>query len=375
MEKKYFITTYGCQLNVHESEKLAGILHAMEYVESETLENADVIIFNTCAIRGGAEDRAYGNIGALKKFKQENPSKIIAVCGCMTQQKENADYIYKTFPFVDIIFGTANLHLFEEFLKQRELADKHQLFFSEDFNLEGEESKMLRTSGENAWVNIMQGCNNFCAYCIVPYVRGRERSRKKEDIIREIKEIIKSGKYKRITLLGQNVNSYGNDTGETNFAGLLREICSLNGIFELAFMSSHPKDFSSEVIDIIATNSKMLKEIHLPIQSGSNNILKKMNRNYTAEKYLSIIEEIKAKIPNIKLSTDIIVGFPGETEEDFNQTCELLKKVKYDNVFAFMYSKRNGTPAENMPNQVEDKVKNYRVNKILQLTKENKKGS
>ena len=234
---------------------------------------------------------------------------------------------------------------------------------------------LYRTSGENAWVNIMQGCNNFCSYCIVPYVRGRERSRPLKDIIQEINHIIKENKYKKITLLGQNVNSYGNDLKENEFqekptfAKLLKEICSLEGDFKLTFMTSHPKDLTSDVIDVIANNDKMLKEIHLPIQSGSNKILKLMNRNYSVEKYLSIINEIKEKIPNVRLSTDIIVGFPQETDEDFNETLELLKKVKYDNVFAFMYSKRSGTPASVMEGQVDEKVKKIRVNKVLQLVK------
>lgn len=373
MEKKYFITTYGCQLNVHESEKLAGILQNMGYTEANNIKTADVIIFNTCAIRGGAENRAMGNIGALKKYKLENKNKIIAVCGCMTQQKENADFIFKTFPFVDIIFGTTNIHLFQKFLEDREKTQKRQYDYSEDFNLKSENCPKYRTSGENAWVNIMQGCNNFCTYCIVPYVRGRERSKPQQDIITEIKELIKQKKYKKITLLGQNVNSYGNDTNQTNFANLLKEICSLEGDFKLTFMTSHPKDLTSEVIDIIAQNDKMLKEIHLPIQSGSNKILKAMNRKYTVEKYLSIVEEIKSKIPNVRLTTDIIVGFPGETEQDFQNTCDLIKKVQYNGVFAFMYSKRKGTPAENMPNQVDEETKNQRVNEILKLTKENKK--
>ena len=369
--KKYFITTYGCQLNVHESEKLAGVLEGLGYSASASLEDADVIVFNTCAIRAGAEDRAFGNIGALKRLKKENPEKLIAVCGCMTQSAENAEYVYKTFPFVDIIFGTANLYLFQEFLENHN--GKHKMYHSDEYNLLGEDMPKCRTSGENAWVNIMQGCNNFCTYCIVPYVRGRERSRPKADIINEIKGLIATGKYKKITLLGQNVNSYGGDTKECNFATLLKEICALEGDFEITFMTSHPKDFSSEVIDIIKNENKMLKEIHLPVQSGSTKILKAMNRNYTREKYLGIIDEIKAKIPNIKLSTDIIVGFPNESEEDFAETISLLKYVQYDNVFAFMYSPRVGTPAAKMAGQVRQEIKNQRVNEVLARAKEYKK--
>lgn len=369
MKKSYFITTYGCQLNVHESEKIAGVLQNLGYEEAECLQDADVIVFNTCAIRAGAEDRAFGNIGALKRLKKDNPNKIIAVCGCMTQVKDNAEYIYKTFPFVDIILGTSNLYFFEDFLEKHQ--GKHILCHSEDFNLLGENMPVYRTSGDNAWINIMQGCNNFCTYCIVPYVRGRERSRPLQDIVEEAKQAIQEG-YKKITLLGQNVNSYGNDLGDVNFVMLLKEICALEGDFVVAFMTSHPKDLSSELIDFIALSPKMLKEVHLPVQSGSTKILKLMNRKYTREKYLSVINEIKSKIKGVKLSTDIIVGFPGETEEDFQETISLLKEVKFDNVFAFMYSKRRGTPASVMENQVDDETKHRRVNEVLKVTKENK---
>lgn len=369
MRKKYFITTFGCQLNVHESEKIAGILQELGFSEAETIEQADIIIFNTCAIRGGAEERALGNIGALKGLKKQNKEKIIVVCGCMTQKKETAEQIYKTFPFVDIILGTNNLHLLKEFLERKE-TEKRILEISEHFDLSSENCPMHRTSGTNAWVNIMQGCNNFCTYCIVPYVRGRERSRPKQDILNEIKNIVNEQKYVKITLLGQNVNSYGNDTKEASFSELLQEICDLPGDFKLTFMTSNPKDLTSDIINTIAKNEKILKEVHLPVQSGSNKILQKMNRKYTAEKYLKIIDEIKAKIPNVRLTTDIIVGFPGETDEDFNQTCNLLKKVKFDGVFAFMFSKRTGTPAFDMPNQVEQKIKQKRVNEILKIVKE-----
>ena len=373
--KKYFITTYGCQLNVHESEKLAGVLEELGFTHTEQMAEAKIIIYNTCAIREGAEDRALGNIGSLKKFKQKNKDVILIVCGCMTQQKENAQKLKNMFPFIDIILGTSNLHEFKSILLNFIKEHKKICNINDDFNLTSENMPLYRTSGENAWVNIMQGCNNFCSYCIVPYVRGRERSRPLKDIIQEINHIIKENKYKKITLLGQNVNSYGNDLKENElqekptFAKLLKEICSLEGDFKLTFMTSHPKDLTSDVIDVIANNDKMLKEIHLPIQSGSNKILKLMNRNYSVEKYLSIINEIKEKIPNVRLSTDIIVGFPQETDEDFNETLELLKKVKYDNVFAFMYSKRSGTPASVMEGQVDEKVKKIRVNKVLQLVK------
>lgn len=367
--KTYFITTYGCQLNVHESEKLAGVLQKRGFLPADKLEDADIIVFNTCAIREGAEDRVFGNVGALKKLKKEHKEKIIAVCGCMTQQKAKAEKLYQVFPFIDIIFGTSNLHKFEEFLDKK---TKRLLAYDEDFNLEGENMPFYRTSGENAWVNIMQGCNNFCTYCIVPYVRGRERSRPHEDILKEVKKAVDSG-YKLITLLGQNVNSYGKDCGEISFAELLTKVASIDGDFKIAFMTSHPKDLTSEVIDVVANNKKLLKEIHLPVQSGSNSVLERMNRKYTVEKYLSIIEEIKTKIPDVRITTDIIVGFPGETEEDFEKTCSLIRKVKYDGIFAFMFSVREGTVAEKMDGQVPFEIKNRRVNKILELEKEIKK--
>ena len=367
--KTYFITTYGCQLNVHESEKLAGVLKKRGFLPANKLEDADIIIYNTCAIREGAEDRVFGNVGALKKLKREHKDKIIAVCGCMTQQKAKAEKLYEVFPFIDIIFGTSNLYKFEEFLDKK---TKRLLAYDEDFNLEGENMPFYRTSGENAWVNIMQGCNNFCTYCIVPYVRGRERSRPHEDILKEVKEAVNSG-YKLITLLGQNVNSYGKDCGEISFAELLTKVASIDGDFKIAFMTSHPKDLTSEVIDVVANNKKLLKEIHLPVQSGSNSVLERMNRKYTVEKYLSIIEEIKTKIPDVRITTDIIVGFPGETEEDFEKTCSLIRKVKYDGIFAFMFSVREGTVAEKMNDQVPFEIKNRRVNKILELEKEIKK--
>lgn len=366
----YNIVTFGCQMNVHESEKIAGMLENMGYEYTDDKQQADIIVFNTCAIREGAEDRALGNIGNLKKMKKANPNKIIAVAGCMTQQKQVAEKLFKMFPFLDIIVGTHNLYDLP-MLIQNKLATNKRSLNNQDSGSICENIPVARTSGENAWVNIMYGCNNFCSYCIVPYVRGREMSRKKSDILNECKAIISTGKYKQITLLGQNVNSYQNpeQTGG-NFADLLKSICTLDGDFKLTFMTSHPKDISDEVIDILANEPKILKELHLPVQSGSTAILKAMNRKYTREHYLSIVDKLKSKIPNIRLTTDIIVGFPGETEQDFEDTCSLIEYVKYDGIFAFMYSKRSGTVAENLPNQIPDEIKNYRVNKILDLEKQ-----
>lgn len=366
----YNIVTFGCQMNVHESEKIAGMLENMGYEYTDDKQQADIIVFNTCAIREGAEDRALGNIGNLKKMKKANPNKIIAVAGCMTQQKQVAEKLFKMFPFLDIIVGTHNLYDLPMLIQNKIATNKRSLNNRESGSIY-ENIPVARTSGENAWVNIMYGCNNFCSYCIVPYVRGREMSRKKSDILNECKSIIATGKYKQITLLGQNVNSYQNpELDGGNFADLLKSICALDGDFKLTFMTSHPKDISDEVIDILANEPKILKELHLPVQSGSTTILKAMNRKYTREHYLSIVDKLKSKIPNIRLTTDIIVGFPGETEQDFEDTCSLIEYVKYDGIFAFMYSKRSGTVAENLPNQIPDEIKNYRVNKILDLEKQ-----
>ncbi len=365
---KYIIITYGCQMNVHESEKLAYICEKMGYELTDKREDADLIIFNTCAIREGAEDRVFGNVGALKKLKKKRPETIIAVCGCMTQKEQTANYILKTFPFVDIVIGTFNLPNFEYYINAVKKGRQLEILNEGDPD---ESVPYKRTSGDNAWVNIMQGCNNFCTYCIVPYVRGREKSRSEENILKEIREIVSEGKYKKITLLGQNVNSYGNDlkTGE-NFSRLLKKICEVPGDFKLSFMTSHPKDLTEEVIYVIASEDKILKDIHLPAQSGNNRILKLMNRKYTREKYLDIIRKIREKIPNARITSDFIVGFPTETEEEFEDTMNLVREVKFDGIFAFMYSPREGTVAAQMEGQIDEKEKRRRVNLLLQLEKE-----
>ncbi len=366
----YNIVTFGCQMNVHESEKIAGMLESIGYAPCDSKEDADIIVFNTCAIREGAEDRALGNIGNLKRMKKQNPNKLIVVAGCMTQQKEVANKLFNLFPFIDIIVGTHNLYDLPSLIEEKKTKQKRLLRNIEAGSVV-ENVPVQRTSGKNAWVNIMYGCNNFCSYCIVPYVRGREMSRAKDNILKECEEIIKTGAYDQITLLGQNVNSYKDPNNEEyNFASLLKDICFLEGNFKLTFMTSHPKDISDEVIDILAKEDKILKELHLPVQSGSNKILHAMNRKYTREHYLGIVKKLKEKIPGIRLTTDIIVGFPGETEEDFNDTMNLVKEVEYDGIFAFMYSKRKGTVAENMPDQVPEDIKNERVNKILDLEKQ-----
>ena len=370
---KYYIVTYGCQMNVHESEKLAAICEKMGYTLADKREEADLIVFNTCAIREGAEDRVFGNVGALKRLKKEKPDLIVAVCGCMTQKEQTANYMLRTFPFVDIVIGTFNLPNFEHYVnavKQgRKMKKGRQLELWEEGDID-ESIPYKRSSGDNAWVNIMQGCNNFCTYCIVPYVRGREKSRAEENILNEIREIVAEGKYKQITLLGQNVNSYGKDLKpQVSFAQLLRDICQIDGDFKLWFMTSHPKDLTDEVIDVIASEDKILKDIHLPAQSGNNRILKAMNRCYTREKYLGIIDKIREKIPDCRITSDFIVGFPTETDEEFQDTMSLVEKVKYNSIFAFMYSPREGTVASKMADQIPQEIKQRRVNELLALEK------
>ena len=369
---KYFINTYGCQMNVHESEKLSGILENLGYSLGESMFDADVVVFNTCCIRESAEQKIMGHIGELKKHKQINKNVVIAICGCMSQQNGYAEMLIKKFPYIDIIFGTHNIAKFKDYLLEHKKTKKKVLSIEEVEDIRDRDGmQKVRTSGVNAWVNISYGCNNFCTYCIVPYVRGREVSRPMEDIIVECKELLESG-YKQITLLGQNVNSYGNDIDDENitFANLLKKIDELDFDFRLRFMTSHPKDIKSEVIDTIASSRHISHYIHLPVQSGSNSILNAMNRKYTREKYLEKINEIKTKIPDVQFSSDIIVGFPGETEEDFQDTLKLVKEVGYEQLFMFIYSKRKGTVAEKMENQVDNKVKKERLSRLINLERE-----
>ncbi len=367
--KKYLIETFGCQMNIHDSEKIAGMLRNLSYEETQDKFNADIIVFNTCCIRESAELKIMAKIGDIKAIKKQNRNLIVVVCGCMTQQKGMPENLKKKFPFINIIMGTHNLEELENYINKFNATHKS---FSDVWEKEKEikeQTSVYRTSKYNAWVNIMYGCNNFCTYCIVPYVRGRERSRKVEDIKEEVKNLVASKKYKTITLLGQNVNSYGLDfkDGKTNFITLLKELSTLEGDFKIKFMTSHPKDFSFELIDYIASNNKISKSIHLPVQSGSNAILKSMNRHYTIEHYKELVDRIYSKIPNATITTDIIVGFPGETDEDFISTCNLLEYCNYSGVFGFVYSKRKGTPAERFENQVPINVKRERITKLFDI--------
>lgn len=366
--KQFFIETWGCQMNEEDSEKLSGMLKKQGYTRALVREYADLIIFNTCCVRENAELKVYGNLGALKRVKEKNPELIIAVCGCMMQQKDMAENIIKKFPFVDIVFGTHNAYKFPEYLNRvkQEAKSVIEIQDKEDGIVEG--VPIDRESDVKAFVTIMYGCNNFCTYCIVPYVRGRERSRKPEDVEKEIEELISKG-YKEITLLGQNVNSYGKDLEpKLTFAKLLRRINKIDGIERIKFMTSHPKDLTVDVIEAIAECDKLCEYIHLPVQSGSTNLLKKMNRNYTKEQYLDLIRKIKEAIPNVAISTDLIVGFPGETEEDFEETLSLAREVQFDLAFTFIYSRRKGTPADEMEDQVDDAVKHDRFNRLVAVT-------
>lgn len=365
---KYIINTFGCQMNVHESEKIAGQLETLGYESTEDINLADIIVFNTCTVRENAVNKAYGHIGNLKTLKKNNPNLIIAVGGCMTQDIIQAKDLQKTFPFIDIIFGTHNLHLFKELVERRVNGEKHIFDVWENDNILPCETNLSRTSFPNAWVNINYGCNNYCTYCIVPFVRGRERSRPKEEIISEVKGLLLNG-YKEITLLGQNVNSYGNDFDnmDYDFVNLMEDLAQLPYKYRLRFMTSHPKDFSERLAKVIAKYDNIPKYIHLPCQSGSNKVLREMNRRYSREDYLSKIEMVYKLMPNCAISSDIMVGFPGETEEDFLDTISLVKKVRYSSAFTFVYSVRHGTKAANMENQISEEVKKDRIKKLVEI--------
>ena len=370
VKKHFYIETWGCQMNEEDSEKLSGMLKRVGYTKTENKEDAGIILFNTCCVRENAENKVFGNLGSLKHLKKENPDLIIGICGCMMQQEGMADKILKKFPYVNIVFGTHNAYKFPEYLNRvrTEGVQIKEIFNKETDIVEG--LPIDRESSVKAFVTIMYGCNNFCTYCIVPYVRGRERSRKPEDILKEIRELVAQG-YKEITLLGQNVNSYGKGLEEdVDFAKLLRMINEIEGLERVRFMTSHPKDLTVDVIMAIKECDKLCEQIHLPVQSGSNSILKKMNRHYTREYYLDLVKKIKEEIPGVTLTTDIIVGFPGETEEDFQETLELVKEVGYSSAFTFIYSRRNNTPADMMLNQVSEEDKHHRFNRLIAAVNE-----
>ncbi len=354
------VHSFGCQQNVSDGEKIKGMLAEMGYGFSESPEGADLVLYNTCAVRENAEDRVFGNVGALKKAKKANPEMLIGVCGCMVQQEHITAKMRRSYPNVDIIFGTHVLHTMPKIIYDALTTRKRQISIPESDGVIAEGIPLRRESRLKASIPIMYGCNNFCTYCIVPYVRGRERSRDIEDILRECRELVQDG-CKELLLLGQNVNSYGKDQG-TSFSELLRRINAIEGEFRISYMTSHPKDATKELVDTIAACEKVTRHFHLPVQSGSNRILKQMNRGYTREHYLELIDYVKEKLPDVALTSDIIVGFPGETYEDFRETVSLIEQVGYDSLFTFIYSPRKGTKAAEMPDPIsaEEKGKWFR---------------
>lgn len=366
------VKSFGCQLNVSDGEKIKGVLAEIGYSFTDDMERADIILFNTCAVRENAEERVFGSIGAIKRLKRNNPNLIIGLCGCMAQEKKTADKIKASYSFVDLIFGTFAIDKLPELIAEVLDGKKHVIDINEYGGMTlNENIKQLRDGNSfKASVPIMYGCNNFCSYCIVPYVRGRERSRKPESILQEVRELVANG-CKEIMLLGQNVNSYGKDLEEKiTFPELLREIDALDGDFVIRFMSSHPKDAGKELINAIIQCDKVGKHLHLPVQSGSNDILDKMNRRYTVEKYMETIDYARSIIPDFSFTTDIIVGFPNETEKDFQDTLEIMKKVRYDNIYSFIYSKRTGTKASLIDDKVSDEEKGRRMRELLALQRE-----
>ena len=365
--KKYNIITFGCQMNEHDSETIAGMLQEKGCVETMSRDDSDITIINTCSVRENADKRFFGTLGQLKKLKEKNPEYVACVCGCMMQQQHIIDTIKSKYPWVDIIFGTHNIHRFPELL-EKVYSEKKKIaetFEDSDQIVEGLPAKRLYK--HKSFVNIMYGCNNFCTYCIVPYTRGREKSRKPEDIVREITGLVADG-VKEVTLLGQNVNSYrgaGESGSECDFADLIYLINDIEGLERIRFMTSHPKDLSDKLIQAFVDCDKLCNYIHLPVQAGSDRVLRRMNRKYTREKYLEVVERLRKAVPDIAISTDIIVGFPGETEEDFEETLSLVRSVKYDSAFTFLYSVRQGTPAAEYEDQIPEEVKHQRFDRLV----------
>lgn len=358
------VETFGCQMNAKDSEKLAGILSYIGYIPVET-ENADIVVYNTCTVRENANTRVYGRIGYLGRLKKARPDMKIVLCGCMMQEEHVIEKLRKSYRFVDIIFGTHNIYKLAELLYMRERRKDCVIDVWKEANGIVEDLPSLQKFDFKAGVNIMYGCNNFCSYCIVPYVRGRERSRNPVDIVRETEMLVAKG-VKEVMLLGQNVNSYGSNLEpKVSFAELIHEVSLVEGLERIRFMTPHPKDLSDDLIVEIAGNPKICKHVHLPLQSGSSRLLKLMNRHYTKEQYLSLVEKIRSRIPNVAITTDIIIGFPGETEEDFEETLDVVRKAGFMSAFTFIYSKRSGTPAAQMENQVPEEVSSQRMNRLL----------
>ena len=370
--RKFHITTFGCQMNEHDSEIMAGMLSEKGYEQAPSREEADIVIFNTCSIRENADKRFFGTLGQLKKRKMADKAEFtVCVCGCMMQQQHIVDTLKEKYPWVDVVFGTHNLHKLPQLLENLYAQQKKQFEIWPEGGDIGEELPARRLYRHKSFVNIMYGCNNFCSYCIVPYTRGRERSRKPEEIVREVKSLARDG-VKEITLLGQNVNSYkgcGRD-GQVDFTDLIYMLAEIDGIERIRFMTSHPKDLSDKLIDAFKNCDKLCKYIHLPVQSGSDAILKAMNRKYTREAYLELVRKLREAVPDIAISTDIIVGFPGETEEDFEDTLDLARCVGYDSAFTFLYSIRQGTPAARAEDQIPEEIKHERFNRLVEVVNE-----
>ena len=362
------VHSFGCQQNVSDGEKIKGMLAMMGYGFSNSADDADLVLFNTCAVRENAEDRVFGNLGALKHNKRRKPDMLIGVCGCMVQQEHITERIKKSFPYVDMVFGTHVLHTLPQLIYEAMTTHRRQISIPQMDGVIAEGIPLRRESTLKASIPIMYGCNNFCTYCIVPYVRGRERSRDPEDILNEARQLVESG-CKELLLLGQNVNSYGRGT-DVNFPELLRRINAIPGEFKICYMSSHPKDATHELIDTIAECEKVTRHFHLPVQSGSSRILKLMNRSYTREHYLELINYAKERIPDVALTSDIIVGFPGETYEDFQETLSLIREVKYDSLFTFIYSPRKGTKAAEMPDPISQEEKGKWFRELLEVQQE-----
>ncbi|KJS14855.1 MAG: dimethylallyladenosine tRNA methylthiotransferase [Peptococcaceae bacterium BRH_c4b] len=365
-QKKYLIITFGCQMNEHDAEVMAGTLEQLGYINTDDREEADIILINTCCVRETAENKVYGLLGRLRKLKEKNHELIIAIGGCMTQQEETALKIKQRFSHVDLIFGTHSLHELPDLIRKIEAKRSRLLIHKREHQGVFENLPIKRGPGIKAWVPVTYGCNNFCTYCIVPYVRGRERSRKPVDICSDIDKLARAG-FQEVTLLGQNVNSYGKDLGNTDFADLLSRVNAIDGITRIRFMTSHPRDFTGSLIKAVTGLDKVCEHIHLPVQAGSDTILKAMNRGYSREYYFELVQTIRSHIPGVSLTTDIMAGFPGETEADFEETLELLEKIRFDGAFTFVYNVREGTPAAKMPGQVPEEVKSSRIKRLVDL--------
>ncbi|SKB71950.1 tRNA-2-methylthio-N6-dimethylallyladenosine synthase [Lachnospiraceae bacterium] len=367
---RYFVQTFGCQMNERDSEKLSGILENIGYIKAEAEEEADIILYNTCTVRDNADQRVFGRLGVLKGLKDKNPELLICLCGCMMQEDLVIEKIRQSYRYVDLIFGTHNIFKFAELLVSRFESGTQIIDIWKDTQEIIEDLPVKRKYSFKSGVNIMFGCNNFCSYCIVPYVRGRERSRDPKDIIREIERLVADG-VKEVMLLGQNVNSYGKGLEPAiTFPELLREVEKIEGLERIRFMSSHPKDLSDELIDVMANSTKICRHLHLAMQSGSSRLLEKMNRHYTKEEFLEIIRKMREAMPDLAVTTDIIVGFPGETHEDVDETIDVIKKARFDGAFTFIYSKRTGTPAASMPDQVDPDTVHVEFDRVLKTVQD-----